>query len=86
MSGDERITDSGRTGRESRTTLVGDRQHSGDGREALLRVERVGRVFSMGEVEVPALAAVDLQITRGEFVVIRGPPAAEKWNPINSPS
>ena len=39
----------------------------------MLRVERVGRVFNRGEVEVPALAAVDLQITRGEFVVIVGP-------------
>ncbi len=50
---------------------------------ALLRVEGVDRVFRMGEVEVPALVDADLEIDRGEFLVILGPSGSGKSTLLN---
>jgi putative ABC transport system ATP-binding protein len=49
----------------------------------ILRLERAGRLFRMGEVEVPALVDVDLEIARGEFVVILGPSGSGKSTLLN---
>ena len=50
---------------------------------ALLRVEGASRVFRMGEVEVPALVEVELEIARGEFLVILGPSGSGKSTLLN---
>lgn len=50
---------------------------------APIRVERVSRVFQMGDVEVPALIDADLEIESGEFVVVLGPSGSGKSTLLN---
>ena len=49
----------------------------------LFRLQGVGRIFHMGEVDVPALTDVDLQIEPGELVVILGPSGSGKSTLLN---
>jgi putative ABC transport system ATP-binding protein len=51
--------------------------------ETLLRMEKAGRVFRMGEVDVPALVGVDLEIERGDLLVILGPSGSGKSTLLN---
>ena len=49
----------------------------------LLRIEKVNRIFRMGEVQVPALVDADLTIQRGELLVILGPSGSGKSTLLN---
>ena len=49
----------------------------------LLRIEQVSRIFRMGEVDVPALVEVDLDIEAGELLVILGPSGSGKSTLLN---
>ncbi len=49
----------------------------------MLRIEGAGRIFRMGEVEVPALIDADLRVVRGDFVVILGPSGSGKSTLLN---
>ncbi len=51
--------------------------------EPLLRLRAVSKIYRMGEVEVPALREVDLDIQAGEFLVILGPSGSGKSTLLN---
>jgi putative ABC transport system ATP-binding protein len=51
--------------------------------DPLLRLEGVGKTFSMGEIAVEALRAVTLAIYPGEFLVMVGPSGSGKTTILN---
>jgi len=57
--------------------------NDGPSETALFHIHGVSRVFRMGEVEVVALADADLDIPRGEVVVVLGPSGSGKSTLLN---
>ena len=55
----------------------------GSGKAVLFRIRGVSRIFRMGEVEVAALAEVELDIASGEVVVVLGPSGSGKSTLLN---
>ncbi len=51
--------------------------------EAVFHVHRVSKIYRMGETEVHALRAVDLDLYAGEFVVLLGPSGSGKSTLLN---
>jgi putative ABC transport system ATP-binding protein len=49
----------------------------------LVRLERVSKIYRMGAVEVRALQEIDLEVRRGQFVVILGPSGSGKTTILN---
>ena len=45
-------------------------------KEVVFHVHGVTKVYQMGEVQVRALRGIDLDLYKGELVVMLGPPAA----------
>jgi putative ABC transport system ATP-binding protein len=56
---------------------------SSAGREPVFRARGLAKVYRTGEVEVHALREVDLDIGRGEFVVLLGPSGSGKSTLLN---
>ncbi len=49
----------------------------------IIRVREVSRIYQVGDVQVPALRGVTLDIHRGEFVAVRGPSGSGKSTFMN---
>lgn len=50
---------------------------------AVFRAEQISKVYEMGEVQVPALDAVNLSLYEGEFVVLLGASGSGKSTLLN---
>ena len=51
--------------------------------KAIIRIEGVEKIYHMGEVEVPALRGVDLEIVEGDYVAVMGPSGSGKSTLLN---
>lgn len=53
------------------------------GKKVILKGEKLGKVYKMGEVEVNALREADFEIYEGEFIVVLGPSGSGKSTLLN---
>src|SRR3569832_591711 len=51
--------------------------------KVVFHAEGLDKVYTMGEVEVHALRSIDLELYRGEFVVLQGPSGSGKSTLLN---
>jgi putative ABC transport system ATP-binding protein len=63
--------------------LTSARSTTGDEAGPLLRAEGVVKIYRSGEVEVRALAGLDVEVRRGEFVAVMGPSGSGKTTLLN---
>jgi putative ABC transport system ATP-binding protein len=51
--------------------------------QSVIRLENVWKIYRMGNVEVPALRGLELEVQKGEFVSIMGPSGSGKSTAMN---
>lgn len=51
--------------------------------EAIFHVHNISKIYRMGEVEIPALRAVEFDLYPGEFVGLLGPSGSGKSTLLN---
>ena len=54
-----------------------------DMQNAYVRLDKVSKIYQMGEVEIKAVDEISFEISKGEFVVIVGPSGAGKTTVLN---
>ncbi|AAM06544.1 ABC transporter ATP-binding protein [Methanosarcina acetivorans] len=56
---------------------------AGSGKKPLIKLTDVWKIYRMGEIDFAALSGIDLEIYRGEFVVVLGPSGSGKSTLMN---
>ena len=54
-----------------------------DMQNAYVKLDKVSKIYQMGEVEIKAVDEISFEISKGEFVVIVGPSGAGKTTVLN---
>ena len=54
-----------------------------DNTEAYVKLDKVSKIYKMGEIEIRAVDEISFEISKGEFVVIVGPSGAGKTTVLN---
>lgn len=53
-------------------------------KNTIIKLENVEKIYHLGEVEVPALRGVNLEVREGEFLMVLGPSGSGKSTMLNS--
>ena len=56
---------------------------SPNGQNTVIRLENVWKIYQMGDVQVPALRGIDLEVEKGEFLAIAGASGSGKSTMMN---
>ncbi len=75
------MEEAGRAARKTRGSIA--RDDSVTTHEFIVRTKGLKKIYKMGEVEVPALRGVDVDIRRGEYLSIMGPSGSGKSTLFN---